>query len=194
MFIELTDHLRCLAGHAEAYLVLLPERMEGRSVQAGHLGCPVCGWSTDFHDGAVDFGGGRPGDASSRLTVEAVEALLGLSGPGGFVALLGSAAGLADALAPVLAGIGLVAVNPPGSMLGRPAISRLFGHDLPLKTSSMRGIVLGADLAADPAWVRSAVRAVLPGLRIVGEGNAPDLPEMTVLGSAEGVWVAKKGR
>jgi hypothetical protein len=41
MFIELTDHLRCPADHAESYLVLLPEEMRERSVRTGRLGCPV---------------------------------------------------------------------------------------------------------------------------------------------------------
>ncbi len=42
MHIELTDLLRCPADHDEAFLVLLPDRMEGRRVLAGHLGCPMC--------------------------------------------------------------------------------------------------------------------------------------------------------
>ena len=48
MFIELTDHLRCPADHAESYLVLLPDRMDGRSVREGRLGFrpPLIGvWS-----------------------------------------------------------------------------------------------------------------------------------------------------
>ena len=44
MFIELTDHLRCPADHEEAFLVLLPDQMDGRAVRGGALGCPVCGW------------------------------------------------------------------------------------------------------------------------------------------------------
>ena len=40
MFIELTDHLRCPADHEESYLVLLPDRMEGRSVRERAAGLP----------------------------------------------------------------------------------------------------------------------------------------------------------
>ena len=52
MFIELTDHLRCTANHAEQYLVLLPDTMADRSVQAGELGCPVCHRAYRIADGA----------------------------------------------------------------------------------------------------------------------------------------------
>jgi len=194
MFIELTDHLRCLAGHDEAYLVLLPEQMEGRIVLAGHLGCPVCGWSTGFSEGLVDFGGGIPGEERTRLTAEAVQVLLGLSGPGGWVALLGAAAGLAPAVEPLLPGVGLVAVNPPAGLSATGSTSLLRGHDLPLKASSMRGVVIGADLARQPGWTAAAVRATLPGLRIVGEGEVPELPGLEPLGMADGVWVGRKGK
>ena len=56
MFIELTDHLRCPADHDESFLVLLPDRMEGRSVRTGHLGCPVCGRTFQLADGVLDTG------------------------------------------------------------------------------------------------------------------------------------------
>jgi hypothetical protein len=191
MFIELTDHLRCLGGHEEAYLVMLPDRMEGREVRAGHLGCPVCGWSTSFTEGIVEFGGGRWSDAATILTGEAVQALLGLSGPGGYVALAGSAAAVIPELERLMPGIALVAVNPPIA-LADAGTSILRGHDLPLKASSMRGVVLGRDLAGDPAWLASAVRATLPGLRVVGEGDPPALPGIELLGTAAGVWVSRK--
>ncbi|HEX9895379.1 MAG TPA: hypothetical protein VGA78_15730 [Gemmatimonadales bacterium] len=191
MFIELTDHLRCPADHDEAYLVLLPDRSVGRDVVAGHLGCPVCGWNTSFTQGQVDFGGGTPASGDTALSPEAVHAFLGLGGPGGFVALVGAATGLIPDLVPVLRGIHLVAINPafqvgegfPGSVL-RSAI-------LPLKRGSMRGVVLGADVASDAGWVRQAARATLPGLRICGEGPAPDLAEVEVLASSARAWVAK---
>src|SRR5438128_417393 len=99
MFIELTDHLRCPADHEEQFLVLLPDRMEGRSVLSGELGCPVCGRVVRVEEGVADFGAGTPGTGDTSLTGEAVPALLGVTGPGGYVALVGSAARLGDAVA-----------------------------------------------------------------------------------------------
>jgi len=194
MFIELTDHLRCLGGHEEAYLVMLPDRMEGRSVRAGHLGCPICGWSTGFSEGVVEFGGGSWSETATGLTADAVQVLLGLSGPGGYVALAGSAAAVAPELERLLAGVALVAINPPAPLAAASAVSILRGRDLPLKSSSMRGVVLGADLAGAPGWIASAIRATLPGLRVVGEGEPPELPGIEILGTAAGVWVGRKGR
>ncbi len=191
MFIELTDHLRCLADHPEAFLVLLPDRMDGRDVIAGQLGCPVCGWTTTVVDGAVDFGGGDPTTSGTSLSPEAVHTLLGVSGPGGYVALAGGATAAAEALAAHLPGVRLVAVNPPARLGPAFPASVVRGGALPLKSRSLRGVVLGADLARDPAWVRDAIRATLPGLRVVGEGPAPELPEVDVLAEAGGVWVAK---
>jgi hypothetical protein len=40
--------------------------------------------------------------------------------------------------------------------------------------------------------VREAARATLPGLRVVGQGPEPELPELELLASAEGHWVAAR--
>ncbi len=91
MFIELTDHLRCPADHDESFLVLLPDSMEGRSVRTGQLGCPVCGRTFQLADGVFDTGDApRAGCGSgSALDADALTALVGLSGPGGYLALVG---------------------------------------------------------------------------------------------------------
>jgi hypothetical protein len=196
MQIDLTDHLRCLEPHEESYLVLLTGRMMGRRVVTGHLGCPVCGKGVKIRDGVADFSGGVPGDSTSALTPEATAAFLGLGGPGGWVALAGSAAGRAGGLAPLLPGVQLVAVNPPSALEHEEAASVLRAPRLPLKSGSMRGVVLGGDLAGSPDWVADAVRAVLPGLRVVVEAPAPSMPleGVEILASAPACWVGKKVR
>lgn len=194
MFIELTDHLRCPGDHPEAYLVLLPSRMEGRNVMAGHLGCPQCGWAVAFDDGVVRFGGGAPSVADTVLTADAVAAFLGISGPGGYVALVGSAARVVPQLGGLLPGVGLVAINPPSGVEADGPASVLHAGRMPIKRSSMRGVVLGGDAAADRAWVEAAAAAVLPGLRIVVEGEPVELPGLEVLAAGGGVWVARRGK
>ena len=193
MFIELTDHLRCPADHEEAYLVLLPSRMAGRRVVDGSLGCPVCGRMVEVRDGVVAFGGGVPATGETGLTPEGAQALLGISGPGGYLALAGAATSLVPGLAGLLPGVHLVALNPvPGSPADSPA-SVLRGARMSLKTSSMRGVILGADLTSARDWVEDAARAVLPGLRVVGEGgDAADLPALELLAAAGGCWVGRK--
>jgi hypothetical protein len=194
MQIDLTDHLRCLEPHDESFLVLLTGQMIGRRVIMGHLGCPVCGKEVKIRNGEVRFAEPDPGDEYSTLTPEGTAAFLGLGGPGGWVALAGSAAGLARDLAPLLPGVQLVAVNPPVRAEPDDAASVILAPRLPLTSASMRGVVIGADLARASDWVADAVRVVLPGLRIVVEGPAPSPPPdgVEILASAPGCWVGKK--
>lgn len=194
MFIELTDHLCCTADHEESFLVLLPERMDGRRVAAGTLGCPRCGREVLIRDGLVDFGGRDVvPEPPSALDAAAVAALVGLEGPGGYLALVGTAAAVAEPLASLLPGIRLVLVNPPPDG-GLPELaSRIAAGRMPVKSSSMRAVVVGGRAGSDPAWVDQAADAVLPGNRLVVEGPPHPRDDLEVLMTAAGVWVARKG-
>ncbi|HJS48133.1 MAG TPA: hypothetical protein VJ773_09135, partial [Gemmatimonadales bacterium] len=124
MFIEVTDLLRCPADHAEAYLVLLPEAMDGREVTAGRLGCPVCHAEYAVREGVAELGPPPAVQAGTpRLDGGGVAALLGVEGPGGYVALVGGAAVDWPAAAALLEGVHLVAVNPPGGIGPAPGLS-----------------------------------------------------------------------
>ena len=197
MFIELTDHLRCPADHDEAFLVLLPDRVEGRSVRTGTLGCPICDRRFALQDGVLDTGDVPTPDAGAglvKLTAEALAPLAGLSGPGGYLVLVGPPAALWRDVAELVPGVALVAVNPPPEVVDEAGISVLRGGRLALKTSSMRGVVLGPPYGRDPAWVQEAARVVLPGLRVVGEGPDPDPELVDLMASAGGVWVGTRRR
>ena len=195
MFIELTDHLRCPADHDEAFLVLLPDQVEGRSVRTGTLGCPICDRRFALRDGVLDTGDApSPGVEAGQLTAEALAPLAGLNGPGGYLVLVGPPAALWRDVAELVPGVSLVAVNPPPEVADEAGISVLRGGRLALKTSSMRGVVLGPAYGGDPAWVQEAVRVVLPGLRVVGEGPDPDPDLVDLMASAEGVWVGTRRR
>ena len=194
MFIELTDHLRCPADHAEQYLVLLPDRIVDRSVIAGRLGCPVCGRTYAVTEGVAEFGSSPVvSGGESPLDPEAMHVLLGLSGPGGYAVLVGSSASAWQMLAEQNPGVALAAVNPPPGVVDTPPVlSVLRAPLIPLKARSVRGVVLGPEFAADPAWVRDAARVTLPGLRVVGQGLPPDLGELELLATADGFWVASR--
>lgn len=195
MFIELTDHLRCPADHEESYLVLLPDAVRDRSVRAGRLGCPVCGRTYTLTDGVLDLGGGGAAlPDTTLLTPEALTALVGLSGPGGYMVLVGRPAGAWREVAERNRGVGLVAVNPPAEVVDEPGISVLRSATLPLKSRSMRGVVLGSPFGGDPAWVGEAARVVLPGLRVAGEGPAPDPRALELMAAAGGAWVGSPRR
>jgi uncharacterized protein YbaR (Trm112 family) len=198
MFIELTDHLRCPEDHDEAFLVLLPDQVEGRSVRTGTLGCPVCDRRFALQDGVLDTGGApaaelEAGDPTA-LTAESLSTLAGLGGPGGYLVLVGRPAEAWREVAALTPGVGLVAVNPPPSVEDEEGISVVRGARLPLKSNSMRGVVLGPGYGAKAAWVREAARVVLPGLRVVGEGQDPPPELIDLMASAGGVWVGTRRR
>jgi hypothetical protein len=192
MFIELTDLLRCTADHPESYLVLLPGDMEGRHVVTGDLGCPVCGRVVRLVDGVADFGGGVPSDGRTALTAEALAAFLGITGPGGYLALWGGVTSLAEELGPLLPDVGLVLINPPAHRASGLAAGILRAGRHPLKQSCLRGAVLGLDVVHDPDQVAQAAGSVLPGLRVVGESGTPPAG-LEVLGQTRECWVARRG-
>ena len=190
MFIELTDHLICPSDHEEQYLVLLPEAMDGRRVITADLGCPVCSRVMRVRYGIAELDPvtPSPGPVRSGLNPEAIAAFLGLSGPGGFVALVGSVGQFAPDLMSRLAGVGLALINPPAGTEDTLQASVVRANRLPLKHASMRGVVLGPEFASNPNWIADAVRATLPGLRVVAEGGEP--PEtIQVLGRTAQCWV-----
>lgn len=190
MFIELTDHLRCPNDHDESFLVLLPDVIEGRSVQTGQLGCPICGRTFQLVDGVLDTGDSPPEEGmGSALDAGILTTLVGLHGPGGYLALVGAVGALWNEVAALNPGVSLVAVNPPAQITDCPGISVLRVGRLPIKSRAMRGVVLSRGFADDPQWVKEAARVVLPGLRIVGEGKDPPADIIELLASAEGVWV-----
>jgi uncharacterized protein YbaR (Trm112 family) len=195
MFIELTDHLRCPENHEESFLVLLPDEMEGRSVRTGQLGCPVCGRTFAIKDGILDVGGApEPEAAESRLDAAALTALAGVHGPGGYFTIVGPPASLWEEFQEANPGVALVAINPPGAVVDVPGLSVVRSGRIPLKSRSMRGVALGAPYGNNPYWIAEAARVVLPGLRIVGEGQSSSDEIIDLMASAEGVWVGTARR
>lgn len=170
--------------------MLLPDTMAERSVQSGRLGCPVCGKTYAIVDGVARFDAPpRVAVTDSVLTTTALEALVGLSGPGGYVVLVGVADALCRGLADRIDGVHLTSINPPVHSRETPAISVLEATSIPLKSRSVRAVVLASGYAAEPHWLAEARRVLLPGLRVVGEGPVPTVGGLEVIASAGGVWV-----
>jgi uncharacterized protein YbaR (Trm112 family) len=196
MFIELTNHLRCPNDHQESYLVLLPDRMEGRSVLTGRLGCPVCGGTFELENGVLDLGDAPDWaeNGNSLLDAAAITALTGLHGPGGYLTLVGNVATMWREVAQLNPGVALVAVNPPSDVTYGAGISVLRAGRIPLRSGSMRGVVLGRTFGGSADWVSEGARVVLPGLRVVGEGADPSPTVIDLMASADGVWVGTAKR
>jgi hypothetical protein len=189
MHIELTDHLRCPHDHEEAFLILLPERMDGRRVAAGMLACPICDWKTSWSNGIPEFGNGWDSRAEFPLPADAIPSMLSIEGAGGWLALGGSAAQLASELTGLLPGIGIVAVNPPTDVAASAAVQVIRGSAWPIKSHALRGAVLGPDASQ---WRNLALASLLPGRHLIGVGASPGDEASELLGSTGDIWVVRK--
>lgn len=214
MDLELSEVFVCPDCRPAQGLVVLVDRMEGRRVLAGSLGCPECGLRAPVRDGMVRFeegsgpgpggGDGSEGAASLRqrlggdpATVAA--ALLGvgdLEGPfllgPGLAALATAVAELAGA-AEILALEGASTEERTGSA---ESVTRLRGVSpghLPLFSGRLGGVVL---LAPDADAVQEGIRVLRAGGRLVvllpPDDSILHLPDGSgeVVASDERAWVA----
>ena len=200
MLLELPEILRCPADHEESYVVCVTYAVDGSRVARGVVGCPVCRAEYPIVEGVVDFRGPTPrqgqGDegrsVGGPLSAEAAATFLGLRGPGGYVLLAGGASRLAADLSALVPGVHIVCVNAPEGMPRSPAASYLLAEGaVPVKSSWMRGVVLGADAVAAP-WPAEAARLLLDGLRLVVEREAVEVPGLVEVARGAGVTVCEK--
>jgi uncharacterized protein YbaR (Trm112 family) len=209
MHIELTEMLRCPEAHREEMLVLSTGEIRNRMVRSGLIGCPVCHKEYPITRGIVNFrrlrerlpnetSGPRPAVYTPPSPLPSadpasLQALLELSGPGGYVVLIGSAVRQAARLGGLMEGVHFVGINAPTEMDEGPMLSLLYANEkVPLRTSVARGVVIGADLATSP-WLVEAHRVLLRGRRFVVENEEPELPiGLLRLAAESGLWVGEK--
>ena len=202
MHIELTEMLRCPEPHREEMLVLSTGEVRDRMVRSGLIGCPVCHKEYPIARGIVNFRRSKervlkdtyvPPSPLPSADAGNLQALLELSGPGGYVVLVGAAVRQAARLAELMEGIHFVGVNPPSEMDEQPMLSLMFANEqVPLRSSVARGVVVGADLATSP-WLVEAHRVLLRGRRFVVENEEPELPiGLLKLAAEHGLWVGEK--
>src|SRR5947208_16705679 len=110
--------------------------MVGRMVWAAMRRCPVCRKEVSHARGMVNFSGGEGTPLRDKNTqslrgvpsppdAETLQALLALSGPGGYVVLVGSAARHAVALAGLMGGTHVVGIGAPPEVADLPGPSPL---------------------------------------------------------------------
>ena len=209
MHIELTEMLRCPEAHREEMLVLSTGEVRDRMVRSGLVGCPVCHKEYPIARGIVNFRRSRERVSSDRTSGPRVaytppsplpsadaanlQALLELSGPGGYVVLIGSAVRQAPRLSSLMEGVHFVGVNAPVEMEEQAMLSLLYANEkVPLRSSVARGVVVGADLAIS-SWLVEAHRVLLRGRRFVVENEEPELPiGLLKLAAEHGLWVGEK--
>ena len=181
MHILLTDRMICPRCGPGFGLILLANELVERRVLDGGLGCPNCRDQFPIRAGFADL---RPpprdalaatlpaanpeAEATNRLA-----ALLGVSEGPGNVALLGSAAAHAAALADRLPEIEAVAVAAAAQLeVEEERVSRLVtGEYLPFHPGAFRALAAVGDVVAP----EEAVRVVGRGGRVVIERPGPDV-------------------
>jgi uncharacterized protein YbaR (Trm112 family) len=200
--IELTEMLRCPEPHREEMLVLSTGEVKHRMVRSGLVGCPVCHKEYPISRGIVNFRRSHERVSKEAYTPPSplpsadaakLQALLELSGPGGYVVLVGAATRQAARLVSLMEGIHFVGINPPPDMDEQATLSLMYATEkVPLRTSVARGVVVGADLATSP-WLVEAHRVLLRSRRFVVENEEPELPiGLVKLAAENGLWVGEK--
>ena len=130
---------------------------------------------------------------SHPVEPQTLQALLDLSGPGGYVLLLGSAAHHAVGLAGLMSGIHFVGVNAPDDVAELPVLSLLDCETMiPLRQTVGRAAVVGPDRLG-PEWLAEARRVLLPGRRLVIESERVAPPAgLTQLALGHGLFVGER--
>lgn len=202
MYVELIDALRCPRPHADTWLVAAAAETRDRCVVRGTLGCPVCRAEFPVTEGVAAFDQ-APGPAREPLGTSAagaaagsddeavrLAALLGLTSPGGIVAVGGAWGAVVDALLQV-ADVRVLVVEPLHAHVPREPVGALRGAWLPVAAASLRGVALDHATAA-PERLAAAVIALRPGGRLVAPAGTPVPSGARELARDERHWVAER--
>jgi uncharacterized protein YbaR (Trm112 family) len=197
VFLELVDALRCPNDHEDTWLVAAIDELRGRHIVRGSLGCPACkahypilAGEADFTGGAPRPGAGGPAPAPGPDDVLRMRALLGLSDPGGVVALVGRGAAYAAPLE-AESQCTLLVVNPAGVRRDADLSALRVAGRLPLAPLALRAALLG-DADHPAAFVASVVGALRHRGRLVAPATLPVPEGVSELARDARHWVAER--
>ncbi|MEP6507039.1 MAG: hypothetical protein ABJC63_02350 [Gemmatimonadales bacterium] len=172
MYIELIDLLRCPRPHEESWLVAAFNKMDGRFVIDGKLGCPICSASYPIQGGTADFRddtscstmGDAPDAATEEMTLR-IAGMLGLTRAGATVVLSRMPSELANSVAE-LTGVRVICISSVGdSREAENVASVRVDEKLPLASGSIDAMML-AEPVSDRE-LREALRVLKTGGRLV---------------------------
>jgi hypothetical protein len=194
VIVDLVDAMRCIRPHEPTALITSVDRLTGRGIITGALGCPVCDARYPVIDGVAVFDPtwyarcrAAPATPPAQdADVIRVAALLDLTDPAGLVLLEGVAAAVAPSLHALL-GTALVLLNPLGPASGDGDLSVVYGPVAPFAPASLRGAALGP--APDPSVVDSVTAALRPGGRLMAPVSLAVPPGVTELARDAHGWV-----
>lgn len=193
MFIELVDQLRCPVSHETSWLIAVVEAMQGRYIQRGALGCPVCraqyeirDFVTFFADPVAALHGGHDAvtdDAAARLAAQ-----LDLTQRGGYVLLSGAYGRFANTLATTY-DVHCVVLDRTGVAAPADGLSVLCSETVPLAPGSARGAAVES---LESATLPGFVAALRPGGRLVSPASQPIPDGIRQLARDEREWVGER--
>jgi uncharacterized protein YbaR (Trm112 family) len=167
MNLLLTDHLTCPGCQEGGGLILLADRIDGRRVLDGQLGCPNCRAKYRVKDGVADFGE-REATAPHPPAGDAMHlaALLGVVEGPAMQLVVGPYEQMSAEIAELASDVEIiVATAAPQHLPEREGVSVLrVGGRLPLRDGSMRGVMI---TGADAEMIGEAVRVTALAARIV---------------------------
>jgi uncharacterized protein YbaR (Trm112 family) len=196
MHLELVDVLRCPQPHEPSPLIASIDRVTGRSIDRGALGCPICDRRYPIDRGSVVFDAdardrsqpAEPAPPPSPESVLRAAALLGLLDPGGVIVLGGVEARLAAPLRDMV-DVSMILYNPPGSAGGWERVTPMYGRTLSLAPSTLRAAWLDD---ATATAVDGAVDALQIGGRLVAPAATPLPAGVRELARDAESWVAER--
>ena len=201
MFIELVDSLRCVEMHDDTWLVAAVTRMDGRHILEGRLGCPVCRREYPIVAGVAWFAERGAHAAVDDLTstfpitgegsVMRAAALLGLTEPGGVVALGGGWTHYADAIVELGVGHAVVLNTRVTDASPQEVSSLVIDHRLPFASGAVRAVALGSEIVSSDL-LASATNVLRSKGRLVAPATAPLPDGITVLARDESDWVGER--
>ncbi len=209
MNLLIADRLSCPRCGPEFGLILLAERMDGRRVLDGVLGCPNCRDGFPVRGGFGDLRMPPRGELAPGLAgdygpedagaTDRLMALLGVAQGPGMLLLAGSPARHAAGLAARIEGVQVVALDADMARWPEaPGVSRMTARPgIPVFSRTLRGVAV--DGALGERWFVEAARVVAPLSRVVVQ-DAPDgavdtlvASGLRVLASDAGIVVAERG-
>jgi uncharacterized protein YbaR (Trm112 family) len=179
VYIELIDLLRCPRVHEESWLVAAFNKMDGRFVIEGKLGCPVCSASFPIREGVADLRDAREAPATTAAqsaesdedTALRVAAMLGLTRAGSVAVLSGMPGAIAGIVAE-MASVRVVGTNSTSQASEQENVAMVRSSDrLPFASGSIDAVMLGA--SASSGEVEEAVRVLKTGGRLVVTADSP---------------------
>jgi uncharacterized protein YbaR (Trm112 family) len=184
MYIELIDLLRCPVEHEETWLVASFNKMEGRFIITGTLGCPVCSATYQIENGVARFSSAQVPLNDAEIPDDAViraAALLNLTRPDSLAVLCGSEARVANRVSEMTQAK-IIALNPDSRVEETERVAIVMCENrIPLASRSVDGVALGnaGGLAHD------ASRVLKSGARISADSSVDLGPGVNTLARDE---------